>query len=112
MALTRLRIIFINVAQRLQNITARFREVRGHVYKLPATMSQTVSEQDLRAVAQFGRITRQRITHLQGPGKIRGAMLEQIGKFSAAVLAAVEVESDPASLLFEHIAEVNTPVRS
>src|SRR5580698_9408714 len=102
MALTRLRIIFIDLAQRFENIAARFREVRGHVYKLPATMSHTVSEQDLRAVAQFRGITRQRITHLQRRGEIRAAVLEHIAQIFAGVLAAGEVESDPASLLCGH----------
>src|ERR1700691_6496846 len=99
MALARPPIIFIDVAQRLQNITAWFREVRGHVYKLPSSMSQTVSEQDLRAVAQFGCIARQRITHLQGSGEIRAAVLEHIAQIFAGVLAAGEVQGDPASLL-------------
>src|ERR1700691_6248419 len=102
MALARLRIISIYVAQGLQNITAGFREVGGHVYKLPSSMSQTVSEQDLRAVAQFGCIARQRITHLQGPGEIRGAVLEHIAQIFAGVLAAGEVESESVPLLCGH----------
>ena len=65
-------------------------------------MSQTVSEQNLRAVAQFGCIARQRITHLQGPGEIRGAVLEHIAQIFAGVLAAGEVQGDPASLLCGH----------
>ena len=94
MALTRLRIIFIDVAQRFENITAWFREVRGYVYKLPSSMSQTVSEQNLGAVAQFRCIARQRITHLQRRGEIRSAVLEHIAQIFAGVLAAGEVESD------------------
>ena len=52
----RLRIVFIYVAQRLQNIAALFREVRGHFDKLPASVRQAVGQQDLGAVTQFGRI--------------------------------------------------------
>ena len=48
LALARLRIIFIDVAQRLQNITAWFREVRGHFHKLPSSVRETVGQQDLR----------------------------------------------------------------
>jgi hypothetical protein len=42
-ALPRLRIIFIDVAQRLQNITACFREVCGDLYKLPSSVRLILS---------------------------------------------------------------------
>ena len=95
----RLRIIFIYVAQRLQNIAAWFREVRGHFHKLPSSMRQTVGQQDLGAVAQFGRIARQRITHLKGRAEIRCAVLEHIAQIFARVLAAGEVQRDPVALV-------------
>ena len=102
MALARFRIIFIYVAQRLQNITAWFREVRGDFYKLPSSVRQTVGQQDLGAVGELGRIARQRITHLQGPGEIRCAVFEHIAQIFARVLAASEVQGDPASFLCGH----------
>src|ERR1022692_2363903 len=102
MALARLRIIFVDVAQRLQNITAGFREVRGHFYKLPSSVCEAVGQQNLRAVAQLSYIARQRITHLQGPGEICGTMLEHIAQIFTCVLAAGEVQRDPAPLLCGH----------
>jgi hypothetical protein len=42
----RFRIIFIDAAQRFQNITAWFREVRGDLYELPSSVRQTVGRQD------------------------------------------------------------------
>src|SRR5882672_65460 len=99
MARARLRIIFIYVTQRFQDITAWFREVCGDLYELPSSVRQTVSQQDLRAVGEFGRIARERITHLQGPGEIRCAVFEHIAQILARVLAAGEVQGDPASLL-------------
>src|SRR5207245_7695479 len=101
-ALARLRIIFIYVAQRLQNITAWFREVCGDLYKLPSSVRETVGQQDLRAVGELGRIARQRITHLKGPGEIRCSVLEHIAQIFARVLAASEVQGDPASFLCGH----------
>ena len=65
-------------------------------------MRQTVGQQNLRAVAQFRCIARQRITHLQRRGEIRGAVLEHIAQIFAGVLAAGEVQGDPASLLCGH----------
>jgi hypothetical protein len=50
MPLAPFRIIFIDVAQRLQNITARFREVRGNFYKLPSCRTTTAG-----AGKAFGR---------------------------------------------------------
>src|SRR5271163_2801968 len=102
MALARLRIVFIDVAQRLQNITAWFREVCGDLYELPSSMRQTVSEQNLRAVAQFGCIARERIAHLQGPGEIGSTVFEHIAQIFAGVLAAGEVERNFASWLCGH----------
>src|ERR1700730_6662412 len=99
MALARLRIIFIDVAQRLQNITAEFREVRGDLYELSPSMRQTVGPQNLRAVAQLRYIARQRITHLQGSGEICSTMFEYIAQIFARVLGAGEVQGDPAPLL-------------
>ena len=49
-SLARLRIIFIDIAQSLQNITTLLREVRGHFYKLPSSMREAVGQQDLRAI--------------------------------------------------------------
>jgi hypothetical protein len=62
-------------------------------------MRQTVSQQNLRAVAQFRDIARRRITHLQRRGEICGTVLEHIAQIFAGVLAAGEVERDPAPLL-------------
>jgi hypothetical protein len=53
-------------------------------------MRQTVGQQDLGAVGELGRIARQRITHLQGPGQIRCAVLEYIVSFRQACVTAGE----------------------
>src|SRR3984885_12822026 len=99
MALACFRIIFIYVAQRFENITAGVREVRRHFYKLPAAVREAVSLQNLRAVTQFRGIARQRITHLQRRGEIPTAVLKRIAPVFAGVLAAGELQGDPASLL-------------
>jgi hypothetical protein len=91
MALARLRIIFIYVAQCFQNMAAWLREVRSDLYKLPSSVRQAVGQQDLRAIGEFGRIARQRITHLKGPGEICCAVFEHIAQILARVLAAGEV---------------------
>lgn len=102
MALARFRSLFIHVAQRLQHLTAWFREVRGHFYKLPPSLRQTVDQQNPGAVGELGRVARQRSTHLPGPGKIRGAVWEHIAQIFARVLATGEVQGDPAPWLCGH----------
>ena len=65
-------------------------------------MRQTVREQDLRAVGEFGRIARQRIAHLEGPGETRCAVFEHIAQIFTCMLAAGEVQRDPAPCLRRH----------
>jgi len=65
-------------------------------------VGETEGQQDLRAGTQFRCIARQGITHLQRRSEIRAAVLEHIAQIFAGVLAAGEVESDPASLLCGH----------
>src|SRR5260370_38415201 len=99
MALARFRIIFIYVAQSLQNITAWFREVRGHFHELPSSMREAVGQQDLHAATECGHIPRQGITHLNGPGEIRHSMLQHIAQIFARVLPPSEVQRDLPPLM-------------
>jgi hypothetical protein len=66
---------------------ALFRKVRGDFHKLPSSMGETVGQQDLSAVTQFRCVARQGITHLNGPGEFRYAVLQNITQVFAGVLA-------------------------
>jgi len=91
-ALARFRIIFIHSAQRLQNLTAWFREVRGDFHELPASVRQAVGQQDLGAVVKLGSIPRQRIAPLERRGEFARAMIEHVAQIFTGVRAAREVQ--------------------
>src|ERR1700689_817442 len=98
----RLRIVFIDVAQGLQNIAALLGKVRSYFHKLAPSMREAVRQQDLGAVAEFRRVARQSITHLNGRAKLFRAMPQYIAQIFPQVLAPGEVQSDLLPLLGRH----------
>src|SRR5277367_825523 len=95
-------IVFIYVAQRFQNIAALFWEVCGYRDELAATVRQAVGQQDLSAVAQFRRVARQGITHLNGRAELCYAVLQYVAQIFPGVLAPSEVQRYLFPLLGGH----------
>lgn len=63
-------VVPVNFTRTLQYEAALLREVRRHLYKIAASMRQTLRDNDLEPPRQLGQITRQRVRWLtRGPGR-------------------------------------------
>ena len=92
--LSRQRVVMINVAQRLQHITAFFRKVVRHFHNLPPSMREAVCLQKVRRLPTFGELRDNASLIWIGAGSPRARCFSTSARFSPACFQSGKEQCD------------------